>query len=51
MGQVKNEQTYQFYQEIIRQLMRELNPPIEYPALYFEFYAWNLGKREIIARG
>lgn len=44
MGQMKNEQSYQFYQNLIRQLMRELQPPTEYPALYFEFYAWNLGR-------
>jgi hypothetical protein len=44
MGHVKNDLTYQFYQNLIRQLMRELQSSTEYPALYFEFYAWNLGR-------
>lgn len=44
MGQVKNEESYQFYQKLIRQLMRELKPPEEYPALYFEFHAWEPGR-------
>ena len=45
MGQVKNEQSYQFYQDLIRQLMGELKPPDKYPALYFEFYAWKSGRQ------
>lgn len=45
MGQVKNGQSYQFYQNLIRQLMREVEPPTEYPALYFEFYAWKPGRK------
>lgn len=45
MGDVKKDSAYQFYQNLIRQLMHELEPPTTYPALYFEFYAWNLAKR------
>lgn len=45
MGQVKNKQSYQFYQNLIRQLMCELKPPDKYPALYFEFHAWKPGRK------
>jgi hypothetical protein len=40
MGVLKTEQPYRFYQEMIRELMAELGSP----ALYFEYYAWNLGR-------
>lgn len=46
MCDIKKIPAYQFYQNLIRQLMRELQPPTEYPALYFEFYAWNLGRKK-----
>jgi hypothetical protein len=42
MGDVKKDPAYRFYQNLIRELMRELEPPTQYPALYFEFYAWDL---------
>ena len=41
MGQLKTESAYRFYQNVIRELMAELGSP----ALYFEYYAWNLGRR------
>jgi len=40
MGQLKTESAYRFYQNVIRELMAELGSP----ALYFEYYAWNLGQ-------
>ena len=44
MGEVKKDPAYRFYQNLIRELMRELEPPKQYPPLYFEFYAWDLGR-------
>jgi len=41
MGHLKTESAYRFYQDLIRELMAELGSP----ALYFEYYAWDLGKR------
>jgi hypothetical protein len=41
MGHLKTESAYRFYQNLIRELMAELGSP----ALYFEYYAWDLGKR------
>ncbi len=41
MGQLKTESAYRFYQDLIRELMAELGSP----ALYFEYYAWDLGRR------
>jgi hypothetical protein len=38
MGHIKTEQAYSFYQVLIRELMAELDSP----ALYFDYYAWNL---------
>jgi len=46
MGDVKDESTYQFYQGLIRQLMSDLPSSTQHPALYFEFYAWNLGREK-----
>jgi hypothetical protein len=46
MGDVKDETTYQFYQRLIRQLMSDLPSSTQHPALYFEFYAWNLGREK-----
>ena len=40
MNQLKTESAYRFYQKLIRELMAELGSP----ALYFEYYAWNLRK-------
>ncbi len=40
MSHLKTESGYRFYQDLIRRLMAELSSP----ALYFEYYAWNLGK-------
>ena len=41
MGQV-NETAYNFYQTIIYELMSEINSV----PLYFEYYAWNIGRKE-----
>ena len=46
MGDVKDDATYRFYQSLIRQLMSELPSSTQHPALYFEFYAWNLGREK-----
>jgi len=46
MGDVKEYPAYQFYQNLIRQLMSELPSSTQHPALYFEFYAWNLGREK-----
>lgn len=43
MGQLKTESAYRFYQDLIRELMAELGSP----ALYFDYYAWNLGKDRV----
>jgi len=40
MGHIKTEQAYRFYQDPITNLMLELDAP----ALYFDFYAWNVTK-------
>ncbi len=37
MGNVKTDEAYRFYQNLIRDLMAELGSP----ALYFEHFAWN----------
>lgn len=38
MGNVKTDEAYRFYQTLIRDLMAELGSP----ALFFEYFAWNL---------
>lgn len=38
MGNVKTDEAYRFYQTLIRDLMTELGSP----ALFFEYFAWNL---------
>lgn len=45
MGDVEKDSAYKFYQNLIRELMRELEPPTEYYPLYLEFYAWDLGRK------
>lgn len=40
MGHVKSDRPYEFYQQLIRELMSEFDSP----PLYFEYYAWNLGR-------
>lgn len=38
MGDVRTNQTYEFFQSLIREIMNELHSP----PLFFEYYAWNL---------